>query len=392
MLVSAIAFSQWFPHNIDTTWALNCVYFIDVNHGLVGGEFGTILKTNNAGISWYYFNYGSVPLRSIYSTDIDTSYMVGDFGTIIKTTDAGIDWFGQTSGTNYNLYSIYFLDANIGYVVGGNYNDTSFIILKTTNAGINWFTQFSGSPAMLKSCYFTDVNNGYGVGYDGLIIKTTDGGLIWTFQTSGTNNELNSVFFTDANTGYVVGGSGTILKTTDAGINWFALTSGTTQTLNSVYFTNANTGYIGGNAGKIYKTTNAGINWAEQVAFTGGKTVNCIYFPTNNTGYAAGDSGTILKTTNGGNWIEEDKNSSNNLELIYPNPTQDEITINLQGFQNLASSNLFIYNTQDQLLLQQKLKQDITNIDISQFPQGVYIAKIKMGDGSFVQKKFVVVR
>jgi len=77
---------------------------------------------------------------------------------------------------------------------------------------------------------------------------------------------------------------------------------------------------------------------------------------------------------------------------VYPNPAHDKITINLQDIQDLAGLNLQIYNIHGQLLLQQPLNKNNTQIDISQFQQGVYIAKLKLSDGSFVQEKFVVIK
>jgi hypothetical protein len=75
---------------------------------------------------------------------------------------------------------------------------------------------------------------------------------------------------------------------------------------------------------------------------------------------------------------------------IYPNPAQDKINIKLPVFENLVGLHLDIYNIQGQLLLQQTIKQN--NIDISQLESGVYVAKIKLCDGSFLQERFVVVK
>jgi hypothetical protein len=71
---------------------------------------------------------------------------------------------------------------------------------------------------------------------------------------------------------------------------------------------------------------------------------------------------------------------------IYPNPAQDKININLAGLH------MFIYNIEGQLLLQQDLKQNNTEIDISQLESGVYIAKIMMGNGDFLLERFVVIK
>jgi hypothetical protein len=53
---------------------------------------------------------------------------------------------------------------------------------------------------------------------------------------------------------------------------------------------------------------------------------------------------------------------------------------------------LNIYNMQGQMLLKQTLNQNNAEIDISQLQQGVYVAKLKLGDGSELQKKFVVIK
>ena len=114
------------------------------------------------------------------------------------------------SGIYRNLFSVYFIDANIGWAVG--YHRT---IIKTTDGGINWTVQSSESPAYdLHSVHFLDANTGYAVGRE-TILKTTDGGINWIIQTSVTPYCLYSVYFTDAYTGYAVGENGTILKTTN---------------------------------------------------------------------------------------------------------------------------------------------------------------------------------
>jgi len=61
----------------------------------------------------------------------------------------------------------------------------------------------------LRSVYFVNRNTGYIVGGDytmqGIILKTTNGGTSWDIDSSSTYNYLTSVFFTDPDTGYAVG-------------------------------------------------------------------------------------------------------------------------------------------------------------------------------------------
>lgn len=118
----------------------------------------------------------------------------------------------------------------------------------------------------LMSVYFTNANTGYIVGVCGTILKTINGGTNWTISASGTTNDLRSVFFTDPSTGYVVGLGGIILKTTNGGDVWVALSSGTTNHLYSVYFADPNTGYAVGDSGIILKTIDGGANWSAESA------------------------------------------------------------------------------------------------------------------------------
>jgi len=106
--------------------------------------------------------------------------------------------------------------------------------LKTTNGGVNWVSQTSGTTYDLRSVYFVSTTTGWTVGLSGKIIKTTNGGTNWTSQSSGISNDLYSVYFITSDIGWVVGNSGKILKTTNAGTNWATQTSGTAYDLRSV--------------------------------------------------------------------------------------------------------------------------------------------------------------
>ena len=100
-----------------------------------------------------------------------------------KTTDGGNNWFQQELGLDSGyifggpLYSVHFIDSNIGWVVGANR-----FITKTTDGGDTWsrqyFTNETDEP-LLKENYVP--------GEDGI------GGNL-------------SVFFKDENIGWIVGG------------------------------------------------------------------------------------------------------------------------------------------------------------------------------------------
>jgi len=89
-------------------------------------------------------------LMDIFIIDATTAVAIGRVGTIIKTSDEGTTWEFQTSGTNYNLNSVYFTDSNIGWIVGDGGT-----ILKTTDGGTHWNTEISGTIKILESVYFS---------------------------------------------------------------------------------------------------------------------------------------------------------------------------------------------------------------------------------------------
>lgn len=214
---------------IDNQTKLTSVFFPDVNTGYAlgcsnyssGGCGPFIVKTINGGANWTVDD--PVPgdeLRSIFFTSVDIGFAVGHGDgdwIILKTTNGGIDWTATNSGILWNggdLRSVYFSDPNTGYAVGER---DGALILKTTNGGAEWVELPSEIDQYLKSVYFINADTGYVInGYNG-IYKTTNGGTDWFEQSSGTNHWLNSIYIINADTGYIVGWDGTILKTTNGG-------------------------------------------------------------------------------------------------------------------------------------------------------------------------------
>jgi hypothetical protein len=82
---------------------------------------------------------------------VGCSYLYGNI--ILKTTNGGTTWTILTSGTTNNLYSVFFTDANTGYLVG-----EGGTILKTSNGGVVSIEE-SISPHTTFSIYPNPANN-----------------------------------------------------------------------------------------------------------------------------------------------------------------------------------------------------------------------------------------
>jgi photosystem II stability/assembly factor-like uncharacterized protein len=302
----------------------------------------TVIQDSNptGKINWTHLQNGlDSVFNSVFFIDANLGYVVGNGGTIIKTTNGGSTWNKQASNDSVDFYSVYFTNADTGYAVGHSggwlalaiYEGGSFRgwvgvggqIFKTTNGGNTWVSQSVPSgTSLLTSVYFTDSNTGYAVGYYGIVLKTINGGNTWVSQTKGTGNYFYSVCFIDSNTGYTVGYSTTvhdivIMKTTDGGNTWNDKYYILSGRLWSVFFTDINKGFAVGDYGHIIQTLDGGNTWDELTSGTI-YNLNSVYFTDANTGYAVGEAGTILKTTNGGkNWDFEISNTQNTLNSVY---------------------------------------------------------------------------
>jgi photosystem II stability/assembly factor-like uncharacterized protein len=318
---------------------LNDIWAFDSLTAIAVGDVGTIIKTTNGGINWSVLHgtWGASLLSSIYFVNSDTGWIVGGHydsawvGIILKTTDRGTNWTSQTiSLSSWNswcwLNSVYFLDSNLGWAVG-EYGS----IIKTTDGGSNWSNLTSYDIGIhLQSVFFIDSNTGFSVG-DFHIYKTTNGGLNWTQVGTGNAGWLQSVYFIDFNTGWAVGEStvpgenGNILKTIDGGITWINQPIMESYQLYSVRFINSNTGWaVGSNYdethgayyGLLLKTTNGGTDWTSQTIGIN-QILSSVFFINSTRGWAVGKSGIIFKSTDGGtSWSSKSGGTSAELHSI----------------------------------------------------------------------------
>ena len=104
-------------------------------------------------------------------SDVNDGWAVGQGGVILHTTNGGTSWLTQSSGTAYDLFSVSFVDANYGWVVGGELETSEGnVTLHTTNGGSSWNTQSSGTTKSLRCVAFINANNGWAVGDSGTIL------------------------------------------------------------------------------------------------------------------------------------------------------------------------------------------------------------------------------
>ncbi len=66
--------------------------------------------------------------------------------------------------------------------------------------------------------------------------------------------------------------------------------------------------------------------------------------------------------------------------LIYPNPTQGQLKVDIEGYQEEPNSGLYLYNLSGNLITSKSPANSSTVLDLSPYPVGSYILKIIIGD------------
>ncbi|MBI4811129.1 MAG: T9SS type A sorting domain-containing protein, partial [Ignavibacteriales bacterium] len=115
---------SWQSIQSGTSYDLAEVFFLDKKKGwIVGGDYfehaGILLTTTNSGISWNLKPISTTRLKAVFFIDSLNGCVVGDYGTILRTTDGGVTWVINNSPTNSWLSGVYLLDSSRGFIIGG---------------------------------------------------------------------------------------------------------------------------------------------------------------------------------------------------------------------------------------------------------------------------------
>jgi len=271
-----------------------------------------------AGMAQWHWQYpipqGNRLNDMIFIEGTNTGYAVGNFGTILKSDDRGLTWILMDSATAVNLNGTCFTSPSKGYAVGDNGVSLSI------NASGQWSPMETGTHYQLNAVGFATEETGYAVGYKGLILKKSDDH--WEETSSPSVFTLYCIDFASASVGIAAGDSGTILRTSDGGTSWNKVQNPYITAFNDVYFSSENIGFITGQKGLILKTTDAGLSW-EDISYSQVESnLLSIHFHNDTSGYACGANGVILSTINGGtSWIYQDKKTTlsfNEVIQFYP--------------------------------------------------------------------------
>lgn len=117
---SADAGKTWVETTNDEDALLTTIQFFDQRNGVITGEFGTVMKTEDGGENWETMP----PLvdefypQAAFFSDPQTGWISGLGGVILHTRDGGLTWTEQETETVVPLYGLEQVGDTL-YAVGG---------------------------------------------------------------------------------------------------------------------------------------------------------------------------------------------------------------------------------------------------------------------------------
>jgi photosystem II stability/assembly factor-like uncharacterized protein len=299
--------AQWEILNEGFKGSINTIDFVNDNIGWIAGSDGTLLKTSDGGENWNSIDIAnSLNFYQIDFINESIGWAIEE-SSIRKSIDGGLSWIQQFP--NYGFGSLYVLDENNVYIVGG---DTIF---KTTNGGTNWIDISPNLPNRnYNSLWFKDSQTGVVVGnYNdgtrdrGIILRTTNGGSIWNEVIVNEFNSIYDLQFLNNSISYFRANNDSITflcKTVDMCSSWTIKTQ-SSYGIGSYQYIDSNTVYaiIGDSitANNIMKSLNSGITW--QTVQSTPFWLTRIYFVNSFKGFILSDWFLLAINSGNTNWI-----------------------------------------------------------------------------------------
>ncbi len=242
-----------------TTWenvitglgtALYTVFASHSDTAYAGGNEGKIFKTENGGVSYFQQTKAfSSAINKILFTSNQVGFACSDSGRILKTSDGGKHWVLKPTYTQRGFTDMCFIDAYRGFA-----SASGGLVFKTSNAGETWDSIVTGATETDRAIWFINADTGFVAGGN-KIQRTYDGGLTWNTHTSAIASSLQDIVFTNDSLGYCAGSFGKIIWTSDCGLSWFAANnlSGNAG-ISEMWFANDSLGYFAKNSSQSMTT------------------------------------------------------------------------------------------------------------------------------------------
>lgn len=301
------------------------VQFLTKDSGFINTNLG-VASTTDGGTTWrfneykgvYFYNgkyydyasYGNGNTNNVYFPRQNESVgFLTDGAKIFVSKNMGIDWqqvYDNKKNVSYNRF--FMLSPAVSFFTI-NQNGTSSLF-KSVDTAKTYSEIFSINSQIenLWDIYFVDLNNGWVVSGNGVVYRTINGGSTWSVSripTGCTALGYANVYFTSISNGLYTDVCGNVYRTTDGAVSWQQVFSQAGQVFTDIEFLNPLNGRI--HFGKNYiTTTDGGLTWKPDSvpAFAPTYNMGVSSSVSENNLYVAGRNGSntiLLSTTTGGN-------------------------------------------------------------------------------------------
>ncbi|MDY0216509.1 MAG: YCF48-related protein [Bacteroidales bacterium] len=241
---------------------------------------------------------------SMAFVDSNIGYAVGSGGAYLKTTDGGTTWTAQNIGVVLDLKQIIFRNDTLGYMHGSHGGHLSKF-LRTIDGGISWVEIPSTGGAAIYNMFFLSDSVGW-LACGSKYFKTTNRGDTWDITLKSAYNTIFDINFISSDTGFLASNSSNYLqRTTDGGNTWEISNS---DYISDIEFPSSDNGYISkltGSLPRMLRTIDQGENWTDaSIGISLG--IKGMKFINDSTGFCWGSGyGRIYMTNNyGDSWSQ----------------------------------------------------------------------------------------
>jgi len=292
--------------------------FLNERMGLVAGDGGRILRTEDGGASWSIVHglgfIGSISDLVFTTTDIGIAMTYSP--TVLISSNGGRRWDEVVPDATFALRKITMVDRTEGFAFASN-SSYRYAIFHTSDAGVNWdkrstlplsddvlrTIQPQGIHAVSRDTVW--IGASYGHAY-----RSTDGGVNWdslyiTPQLESQYSSGNRIYSFPPSTVVYVSTSG-LAVSNDAGITWEYRPGPFNRYMQQVEFLSNDIAFASF-SGAIGRTTNGGISWDLDYSYN----VELLHFFDASNGitfdqrYGNEDGAVVRKTSDGGfSWEE----------------------------------------------------------------------------------------
>ena len=198
--------------------ALYSISIFGTDQPMVVSDSGYFARSSNGGVLFTEIITNTD--EHLYGAGRNYSFTAYNFscganGTILITNNGGVSWSAAPTVTTNDLYDIYALQSVAAIAVGDN---GTILRSEVASNGQVW----SVIPCPVTTRLNAVDRDGLtgkimAVGDGGVILRSEDDGLTWVQLISNTTEDLYDVYAVSAVAWFAVGTNGTILRSTDGG-------------------------------------------------------------------------------------------------------------------------------------------------------------------------------